>query len=104
MLTLRDLVIIAALALTASATLNPATSNTKGKCPSEYNCSGIAYTCTAPTSAQMTDVDEDCWTFFWGSQGEETGYGTTCIKDPTDGTCGCENSDGTFVKGSSSCV
>jgi hypothetical protein len=52
----------------------------------------------------MTDVDEDCWTFFWGSQGEETGYGTTCIKDPTDGICGCENSDGTFVKGSSSCV
>ncbi|TVY40017.1 hypothetical protein LOCC1_G004734 [Lachnellula occidentalis] len=24
-----------------------------------------AYTCTAPTTAQMTDVDADCWTFFW---------------------------------------
>jgi hypothetical protein len=24
-----------------------------------------AYTCTAPTASQMTDVDEDCWTFFW---------------------------------------
>ncbi|KAA8895541.1 small secreted protein [Sphaerosporella brunnea] len=148
MFTLRKLLAIAALALTASATLDPATSNTKGKCPCTYNCSAAkvshaiqaaecshntrvhgtqtfavfvtdhkydhshgapygncsAYTCTAPTSAEMTVVDDDCWTFFWGNQGEETGYGTGCIKDPHDGTCGCENSNGVFVKGSDSCV
>jgi hypothetical protein len=91
-----------------SATLNPATTNTKGKCPSTYNCQATkvskaiqaaecshntrthdkqtfavfvqdhkydgnhgypygtcsAYTCTAPTSAQMK-TNKDCWTFFW---------------------------------------
>ncbi|KAA8893610.1 small secreted protein [Sphaerosporella brunnea] len=148
MFTLHKLLAIAALALTASATLDPASSNTKGKCPGTYNCSASkvstaiqaaecshntrvhgtqtfavfvtdhqydsfhgapygtcsAYTCTAPTSAQMTDVDDDCWTFFWGDEGKESGYGTGCIKDPSDGTCGCGNSDGAFVKGSDSCV
>ncbi|TVY88190.1 hypothetical protein LAWI1_G007331, partial [Lachnellula willkommii] len=93
----------------AAATLDPASSNTEGKCPATYNCSAAkvstaiqaaecshntrtstaqtfavfvtdhsydsshgapygtcsAYTCTAPTAAQMTDVDADCWTFFW---------------------------------------
>lgn len=91
------------------ATLDPASSNTKGVCPSTYNCSATkvskaiqaaecshntrtsatqtfavfvtdhqydsshgapygtcsAYTCTSPTTAQMTDTDDDCWTFFW---------------------------------------
>ncbi|KAH6887612.1 hypothetical protein B0T10DRAFT_607528 [Thelonectria olida] len=63
----------------------------------------MAYTCTAPTDSELT-VNSDYWTFFWNSNGESSGVGTGCIKDPTDGTCGCENSDGTFVKGSSSCV
>ncbi|KAJ4393027.1 hypothetical protein N0V93_002233 [Gnomoniopsis smithogilvyi] len=131
----------------ASATLQPATSNTKGKCPSTYNCSATkvskaiqaaecshntrtsktqtfavfvtdhqydnnhgapygtcsAYTCTSPTSAQMK-ADADCWTFFWSGTGASSGYGTGCIEDPNTGECGCENSDGTFVAGSSSCV
>lgn len=99
--------LFAAPALVA-ATLDPATSNTKGACPSVYSCSATkvskaiqaaecshntrtsktqtfavfetdhqydgnngapygtcsAYTCTPPTSSQMTS-DEDCWTFFW---------------------------------------
>ena len=138
-----------ALALTtASATLDPATSNTKGKCPGTLNCSAAktskaiqaaecshntrtsttqtfavfktdhsydsshgapygtcqAYTCTAPTSAELTDSDADCWTFFWNGNGESTGYGTTCIKDPNSGECGCEDSNGTFVSGSDSCT
>lgn len=63
-----------------------------------------AYTCTSPTSAEMTDVDDDCWTFFWSGTGEEEGYGTNCIESPEDGTCGCEDSDGTFVYGSDSCT
>ena len=90
-------------------TLDPATSNTKGKCPGSTNCSAAkvsdaiqaaecshntrvsgtqtfaafttehqydsahgapygscaAYTCAAPTDAEMTDIDADCWTFFW---------------------------------------
>ncbi|KAL1633864.1 hypothetical protein SLS58_010920 [Diplodia intermedia] len=62
-----------------------------------------AYTCTAPTSDELT-AGEDYWTFFWGSNGEDSGVGTTCIKSPDDGTCGCENSDGTFVYGSSDCT
>ncbi|TVY40175.1 hypothetical protein LSUB1_G002153 [Lachnellula subtilissima] len=132
----------------AAATLDPATSNTQGKCPATYNCSATkvstaiqaaecshntrtsstqtfavfvtdhqydsshgapygtcsAYTCTAPTTAQMTDVDTDCWTFFWSGKGASSGYGTNCIESPTTGECGCENSDGTFVAGSSSCT
>ncbi|EDP47096.1 hypothetical protein AFUB_100910 [Aspergillus fumigatus A1163] len=62
-----------------------------------------AYTCTAPTDSQMTDVNEDCWTFFWNDNGESSGVGTGCIKSPDDGTCGCENSDGTFVYGGTNC-
>lgn len=142
---------LASLALaiaTVTATLDPATSNTKGKCPGTLNCSAaktstaiqaaecshntrtsttqtfavfttdhtydddhgapygtcVAYTCTAPTSAQMTDVDSDCWTFFWNDNGADSGYGTNCIEDPETGECGCEDSDGTFVAGSSSCA
>ncbi|KAF7538191.1 hypothetical protein G7054_g3147 [Neopestalotiopsis clavispora] len=128
-------------------TLDPATSNTEGKCPSTYNCSASktsksiqaaecayntrtssqtfavfktdhqydsvegapygtcsAYSCTVPTSSEMTDSDSDCWTFFWDDSGESSGVGTTCIKDPSSGECGCENSDGTFIVGSDSCT
>lgn len=64
-------------------------------------------------------ADEDCWTFFWkyviailvclqgdvfvligSSNGDSSGPGTGCIRSPDDGSCGCENSDGTFVTGS----
>ncbi|KAI1338817.1 small secreted protein [Xylariaceae sp. FL0016] len=128
-------------------TLDPCTSNTKGKCPASLNCSASkvstaiqaaecshntrvagtqtfavfetdhqydsshgapygtcsAYTCTAPTSDEMTNEDEDCWTFFWNDNGEDSGVGTGCIRSPDDGTCGCENSDGTWVYGGSNC-
>jgi hypothetical protein len=51
---------------------------------------------------------KDCdgyWTFFWVSgHGKESGVGTGCIRDPNTGECGCEDSDGTFVAGSSSCT
>jgi len=63
-----------------------------------------AYTCTAPTEAEMTDEDDDCWTFFWDGEGEEEGFGTNCIESPADGTCGCEDSDGTFVYGGTDCT
>lgn len=63
-----------------------------------------AYSCTVPTSAEMTDDDDDCWTFFWDDSGESEGYGTGCIRSPSTGECGCENSDGTFVEGSDSCT
>ncbi|POM59041.1 Small secreted protein [Phytophthora palmivora] len=140
------LTILAVPAL-VSATLDPASSNSKGKCPSTYNCSATkvskaiqaaecshntrtsktqtfavfetdhqydgnngypygtcsAYTCDPPTSDEMEDND-DCWTFFWSGNGTDSGVGTGCIKDPTTGDCGCENSDGTFVADSSSCV
>ncbi|KAI9736172.1 MAG: hypothetical protein M1834_001057 [Cirrosporium novae-zelandiae] len=62
-----------------------------------------AYTCTAPTSDEM-ESDSDCWTFFWNDNGESSGVGTGCIKDPDTGECGCEDSDGTFVAGSDSCT
>lgn len=48
----------------------------------------------------------DAWTFFWagaGVKGEQSGDGAGCIKSPNDGTCGCENSDGTFVYGGTNC-
>ncbi|RAL05138.1 uncharacterized protein BO80DRAFT_346156 [Aspergillus ibericus CBS 121593] len=134
-------------AVLATATVDPATTNTKGKCPGTYNCSAAktstaiqaaecshntrtsgtqtfavfktnheydssygapygtcaAYTCTAPTDSEMTDEDEDCWTFFWNDNGESSGSGTGCIRSPEDGTCGCEDSDGTFVYGGSDC-
>ncbi|KAL1306163.1 hypothetical protein AAFC00_004270 [Neodothiora populina] len=138
-----------AMAMTAvSATLDPATSNTKGKCPSsKFTSSPVktskaiqaaecshntrvsgqqtyavfttdhkydkshgapygtceAFTSTAPTSADMTESNEDCWTFFWTGKGESSGEGAGCIKDPNNGECGCENSDGEFISGSSSC-
>ncbi|KAL1882859.1 hypothetical protein Daus18300_000497 [Diaporthe australafricana] len=129
------------------ATLDPATTNTKGKYPSSPACSATkvskaiqaaecshntrvsgtqtfavfetdhqydsshgapygtcsAYTCTAPTSSEM-EAGEDYWTFFWGDEGESSGEGAGCIKSPDDGTCGCEDSDGTFVYGSDSCT
>ncbi|KAE8910430.1 hypothetical protein PF005_g17853 [Phytophthora fragariae] len=141
-----------ALALVAapvlvSATLDPATSNTKGKCPSVYNCSATkvstaiqaaecshntrtsekqtfavfvtdhqydgnhgypygtcsAYTCDPPAADVMT-ANTDCWTFFWSGNGTDSGEGAGCIKDPTTGNCGCENSNGQFIADSSSCV
>ncbi|RAH45881.1 uncharacterized protein BO95DRAFT_442538 [Aspergillus brunneoviolaceus CBS 621.78] len=142
------LYVVLSAASLAAATLDPASTNTKGKCPGTYNCSASkvstaiqaaecshntrtsgtqtfavfvtdheydsshgapygtcsAYTCTAPTDAEMTDSDSDCWTFFWNDNGESSGVGTGCIKSPTDGTCGCEDSDGTFVYGSDSCT
>ena len=61
-----------------------------------------AYTCEAPSSSDL-ETDSDYWIFYWSDDGESSGYGTTCIKDPNTGECGCENSDGTFVAGSDSC-
>ncbi|PQE03020.1 small secreted protein [Rutstroemia sp. NJR-2017a BVV2] len=138
---------IAAFSAIATATLDPATSNTQGKYPKSPSCSASkvskaiqaaecayntrvsgtqtfavfetdhqydsvhgapygtcsAYKCTAPSDDELTS-DEDYWTFFWSDDGEESGVGTNCIEDPSTGECGCENSDGTFVVGSSSCV
>ena len=62
----------------------------------------MAYTCTAPTDGQLSS-DSDYWTFFWNGNGESKGEGAGCIKDPQTGVCGCENSNGQFVSGSSSC-
>lgn len=59
-----------------------------------------AYTCEPGTTMKS---DSDKWTFFWSDAGEESGEGAGCIKSPKDGTCGCENSDGTFVYGGSNC-
>lgn len=141
---------ILALALTlglTTATLQPATSNSKGYYPSSPACSAAktskaiqaaecshntrtsttqtfavfkidhqydenngapygtceAYTCAAPASSDLTE-DADYWTFFWGGEGESEGEGAGCIKDPNTGECGCENSDGEFIAGSSSCT
>ncbi|KAH3920420.1 hypothetical protein HBI56_069790 [Parastagonospora nodorum] len=128
------------------ATLDPATSNSKGKAPSAPACSPVkvskaiqaaecshntrtkaqtfavfkqdhqydknhgapygtceAYNC-APGSKMTTSTDS--WTFFWaaaGVKGNQSGEGAGCIKSPKDGTCGCENSDGTFVYGGKDC-
>ncbi|EKG11007.1 Glutathione-dependent formaldehyde-activating family GFA [Macrophomina phaseolina MS6] len=133
-----------AAATAVTATLDPCTSNSKGKVPKNPPCSpeessddiqaaecshntrvsgtqtfavwtrtktnsnGIsygtceAYTCTAPTSDELGD-NPDGWTFFWNSNGEESGIGTKCIQDPNTGECGCENSNGDFIVGSDSC-
>ncbi|ODM14625.1 hypothetical protein SI65_09970 [Aspergillus cristatus] len=143
----KSIILTLALGVLTTATLEPSTSNTKGKCPASVNCSAAktstaiqaaecshntrtsenqtfaifrtdhqydsshgapygtceAYTCTAPTNSDLTDEDEDCWVFFWNSNGEDEGTGTGCIRSPDDGSCGCENSDGTFVAGNSSC-
>ncbi|ORY61729.1 small secreted protein [Pseudomassariella vexata] len=146
MFSLSTLLRICTLAAVATATLDPCTSNTKGKYPANPSCSPSktskaiqaaecayntrvsgtqtfavfetdhqydsshgapygtcqAYTCTAPTDSELT-AGEDYWTFYWSDDGEDSGVGTTCIKSPDDGTCGCENSDGTFVYGGSDC-
>ncbi|KAF2821727.1 hypothetical protein CC86DRAFT_373533 [Ophiobolus disseminans] len=63
-----------------------------------------AYNC-APGTTMV--ANKDSWTFFWdtaGVAGKTSGDGAGCIKSPKDGTCGCENSDGTFVYGGSNCV
>ncbi|KAJ5916170.1 hypothetical protein N7504_000185 [Penicillium tannophilum] len=62
-----------------------------------------AYTCTAPTSDELEE-DSDYWVFYWSDEGEDSGVGTGCIKDPQTGVCGCEDSDGTFISGSDSCT
>ncbi|KAF1967149.1 hypothetical protein BU23DRAFT_543192 [Bimuria novae-zelandiae CBS 107.79] len=59
-----------------------------------------AYNCDPGTA--MT-ASADAWTFFWSGAGECDGEGVGCIKNPVDGMCGCENSDGTFVPGGSNC-
>lgn len=131
----------------ATATLDPASSNSKGKYPASPGCSAektsnaiqaaecshntrvsgtqtfavfktdhqydsnngapygtcVAYTCDAPTNSELTS-DSDYWTFFWNDNGSSSGVGTGCIKDPNTGECGCENSDGEFISGSSSCT
>jgi hypothetical protein len=66
-------------------------------------------TCEAYNCAPGAKITEggDYWTFFWdaaGVVGNQTGDGAGCIKSPDDGTCGCENSDGTFIYGGSDCV
>lgn len=137
---------LSALLGLTTATLDPATSNTKGSYPASPPCSaskssnsiqaaecshntrtsetqtfaifktdhqyddveGAPYgTCEAYTCAldgsELT-ADEDYWTFFWGDEGESSGEGAGCIKDPQSGECGCENSDGEFIAGSSSCT
>lgn len=135
-----------ALAGLAAATLDPCTSNTKGKkpnvdlssadksssdiqaaeCSHNTRVSGdqtfaifitdhskdgnhgapygscYAFTKTLSGNNSMT-TDSDAWTFFWSNLGSSSGVGTGCIRDPEDGTCGCENSNGQFIKGSSSC-
>ncbi|KAK8165510.1 hypothetical protein BKA80DRAFT_83983 [Phyllosticta citrichinensis] len=140
--------ILSALALAglATATLEPCTSNTKGKKPNvdlssadkssddiqAAECShntrvhgggqtfavfitdhskdenhgapyGSCYAFSSPASNSSLTTDESAWVFYWNNQGESSGVGTGCIKDPEDGTCGCENSDGDFIKGSDSC-
>jgi hypothetical protein len=62
-----------------------------------------AYTCTAPTSDELEE-NSDYWVFYWSDEGEDSGVGTGCIKDPQTGVCGCEDSDGTFISGSDSCT
>ncbi|KAH9826494.1 Small secreted protein [Teratosphaeria destructans] len=61
-----------------------------------------AYTCEAPT--EMVD-DPRAHTFFWTKQGKDKhGTGTSCIKSPITGKCGCENSNGQFMPESDDCV
>ncbi|KAF1931883.1 uncharacterized protein M421DRAFT_322693 [Didymella exigua CBS 183.55] len=139
----KSIITVLTLAVAATATLDPATSNTKGKYPSSPSCSVIkiskaiqaaecshntrtskqtfavftqdhqydsihgfpygtceAYNCE-PGTAMTSNSDK--WSFFWSDAGEESGDGAGCIKSPKDGTCGCENSDGTFVYGGSNC-
>ncbi|KAF1954868.1 hypothetical protein CC80DRAFT_351612, partial [Byssothecium circinans] len=61
-----------------------------------------AYTCTAPTSSELT-ANEDGWSFFWNGNGEDSGVGTGCIRDPNTTECGCESSDGVFHVGKDDC-
>ncbi|KAH7064244.1 hypothetical protein BKA63DRAFT_482146 [Paraphoma chrysanthemicola] len=146
MFNLQSLLALAALAVCATATLDPAMSNTKGAYPSSPGCSpiktskaiqaaecshntrtakqtfavftqdhqydkvpGAPYgTCEAYNCAPGANMSQnkDLWTFFWtaaGVVGKEGGDGAGCIKSPDDGSCGCENSDGTFVYGGTDC-
>jgi hypothetical protein len=51
--------------------------------------------------AMIRPEADDC--FLCSGEGESEGEGAGCIKSPDDGTCGCENSDGTFIYGGDSC-
>ncbi|KAF1786837.1 hypothetical protein GQ600_18166 [Phytophthora cactorum] len=91
---------------------SPLSSNSKGKCPSTYNCSATkvstaiqAAECSHNTRTSKTQTFAVFVTDhqYDGNNGYP-GVGTGCIKDPTTGDCGCESSDGTFVADSSSCV
>ncbi|KAL9530520.1 hypothetical protein SMMN14_05638 [Sphaerulina musiva] len=62
------------------------------------NCT--AYTCDVPTKFVP---DENHWSFFWNEEGLEEGHGAGCIKNPRNGKCGCENSDGKFITGADNC-
>ncbi|KAB8295757.1 hypothetical protein EYC80_008582 [Monilinia laxa] len=143
---LNTIVSVVAFCTVASATLDPATSNTKGYYPKSPGCKATkvskaiqaaecayntrvsgkqtfavfeqdhkydkshgapygtcsAYTCTAPAKGKLS-AGGDYWTFYWGNQGSSKGVGTTCIKSPVDGTCGCENSNGQFIYGGKNC-
>ncbi|CAH0050642.1 unnamed protein product [Clonostachys solani] len=147
MLRLSTIVSLLAVAASVTATLDPASSNSKGYYPASPACSPAktskaiqaaecshntrvsgkqtfavfkvdhqydknngapygtcqAYTCTAPTQAELT-ANSDYWVFFWNDNGAESGVGTGCIRSPDDGECGCENSDGTFIPGGTNCV
>ncbi|KAF1324097.1 hypothetical protein FI667_g10012, partial [Globisporangium splendens] len=61
-----------------------------------------AYTCTGTPKFTMK-TDADSWTFFWSTAGGSSGVGTGCIRDPNNGVCGCENSDGKFISGGTNC-
>ncbi|KAH6643787.1 hypothetical protein C7974DRAFT_382221 [Boeremia exigua] len=140
----KSILTILTIAVAATATLQPASSNTKGKYPSSPGCSvtktskaiqaaecshntrvsgtqtfavftqdhqydgnyGYPYgTCEAYTCAPGTKMksNSDKWTFYWSDAGEQSGEGAGCIKSPKDGSCGCENSDGTFIYGGKNC-
>lgn len=48
------MMVLAASATMVGATLNPASSNTKGKCPSTYNCSGVFFYSSPPPPSVLT--------------------------------------------------
>nr|QRZ04356.1 small secreted protein 1 [Ciboria carunculoides] len=64
-----------------------------------------AYTCSVPVLSELIP-DPDRTMFFWDDEVKATeGVGTDCIKDPHDGSCGCErSSDGKFFDLKNNCV
>ena len=53
--------------------------------------------------AFLVCLQVDVFVLIDSSNGDSSGPGTGCIRSPDDGSCGCENSDGTFVAGSEDC-